>query len=82
MIMDVNKVVVSCNQEWSLRFSVSVIICTSVFLSVQWDLYMFNELLYNKALGMTNDITELLYGTRYLVGDAVLQAPFRNDFLH
>ena len=57
--MNVNKVVVGCNQEWSLRFSVSVIIYTSVFLSVQWDLYMFNELLYNKALGMTNDITKL-----------------------
>ena len=59
MIMNVNKVVVGCNQEWSLRFSVSVIIYTSVFLGVQWDLYMSNELLYNKALGMTNDITEL-----------------------
>lgn len=59
MIMNVNKVVVGCNQEWSLRFSVSVIIYTSVFLGVQWDLYMLNELLYNKALGMTNDITEL-----------------------
>ena len=57
--MNVNKVVVGCNQEWSLRFSVSVIIYTSVFLGVQWDLYMLNELLYNKALGMTNDITEL-----------------------
>ena len=31
MIMNVNEVVVGCNQEWSLRFSVSVIICTSVF---------------------------------------------------
>ena len=59
MIMNVNKMVVGCNQEWSLRFSVYVIIYTSVFLSVQWDLYMFNELLYNKAFGMTNDITEL-----------------------
>ena len=42
----------------------------------------FNELLYNKALGMTNDITELLYETRDLEGDAVLHAPFRSDFLH
>ena len=54
-----NKVVVTCNQEWSLRVSVSVIIYISVYLSVQWDLYMFNEPLYNEALGMTNDITEL-----------------------
>ena len=59
MIMNVNKVVVGCNQEWSLRFSVSVIIYTSVFLSVQWDIYMFYEPQYNEALGMTNDITEL-----------------------
>ena len=59
MIMNLNKLVVGFNQEWSLRFSFSVIIYTSVFLSVQWDLYMFNELLYNKALGMTNDITKL-----------------------
>ena len=57
--MNLNKLVVGFNQEWSLRFSFSVIIYTSVFLSVQWDLYMFNELLYNKALGMTNDITKL-----------------------
>ena len=59
--MNVNKVVVGCNQECMVTqiqcFCYYLYQC--FFLSVQWDLDMFNELLYNKALGMTNDITEL-----------------------
>lgn len=58
MIMNVNKVVVTCNQEWSLRVGASVI-RSVFFFCVQWDLYMFNEPLYSEAFGMTNDITEL-----------------------
>ena len=51
MIMNVNKVVVACNQEWSLRVSVSIIIYISVFLSVQWDLYTPNANMADLSVG-------------------------------